>query len=1189
MGRIQVDSRSLFGSALAYRDRSKRHPFHSLMPNLKDKIGFTEKGPAMASPAEENRLREFVNLKLAARGCPIVGEEADYPFLDLGRSLIANFQEKSRLLSDYLCPADASIDAFLRDYLGGEIVAEVFPALVHLLPPSPLVVERHGIARMLSLPPDQDEFKSSILSSYRVHQGVCHNPANDRRTTEGVFHVAEGGLPIPADKKAVPKAVFARLLKHALAPPESIMTLPFTGTSQHPAKVFVSLLLRPVVAPEVPGVSPEKSMEIRFFAPGNLVSNLDFVESIFGNAGDPFLPDNDARLDTEGWSGHTGCVILAPHLVSLKKKDLGLPNIADATERQKREGMCWTSPDELYNNGGAFKITCRDKRGIIVTIIADNYYGYCKKEVKTQLSYAANLSGNAEEEHAGGAIAFPSFDLGEDFSLSDYSRPVDHKFSGLTSRYGEIFDLQPEGYGIDKQFPNILYVPEDVHIDLHSQLVAWSNEDGPQSISLQPATTYVLPSGYKVEMVKPSAGQRWRLIGTSAEGTFCHKPCTVSGGGKSEISKSLSDAMINAAVLVNNLKKDLDAAGEIINHDFSNRYRNPIDPGKPGRPLLSTERSLGSVVRLLTPNSAYTDEYNAWLATIGRSVRDLIFIIKRFYKSNWESDWRKRFSVDLMNGQPGRQLIYRRQRLVTQYLRVGFSEDGTWRTFSIRKDFAPAKKIQTEDDISASMVVPHNAVAGLHPDVRNPSLKFVKNCEYRLFQRPDDAILRGYDKKTESDFSHGGSFFSNYEPIPRAAAEAMLKDAIRFEQFTPPLRHMLTAFVEAGVPDYVVSSHLPRIVDGKPTKNPRYLQNRPDLEDPRSVYLAGLGARLFRRLPLDAAVPMPVNSVLAGRRNNPPDEEAGIRALAVYNPIHYQELPELFMDFIASLTGKSPSTTGAGSEGALTKGPFNAILPIHDVNAALVSFLLTNYHGFTSAAGHIGRKYQIDHDISLLVPEIWSRMFIPEREPDYLIQKGYLEKIEDFQHDGKLIEASRLGYRITESFVTTFFGRMFSAADTVFTRDMLRPELQSMDDFIDGLDNIIETQRRVALNYFEDGSIDAACPPLKALLHLMAYGEFEGKTITDPAIRALFTRESLISSDWYQARLDVKATVDQALWQRHVAYLETFLTKPNYQSELQRLRIHERLAKAKSTHAHVSSPAYRASLVGMIGADPALV
>ena len=55
-------------------------------------------------------------------------------------------------------------------------------------------------------------------------------------------------------------------------------------------------------------------MEVRFFVPGNLVSNLDFVESIFGNAGDPLLPENDAALDTEHWTGHTGCVILAPHL-----------------------------------------------------------------------------------------------------------------------------------------------------------------------------------------------------------------------------------------------------------------------------------------------------------------------------------------------------------------------------------------------------------------------------------------------------------------------------------------------------------------------------------------------------------------------------------------------------------------------------------------------------------------------------------------------------------------------------------------------------------------------------------------------------------------------------------------------------------------------------------------------------------
>ncbi len=113
----------------------------------------------------------------------------------------------------------------------------------------------------------------------------------------------------------------------------------------------------------------------------------------------------------------------------------------------------------------------------------------------------------------------------------------------MQARYSEIFDLQPEGYGIDKRFKNIFFVPEDVHIDLHSQSITWKNSDGSQKIPLRPGITYVLPSGYKVEMVKPSAGMRWRLIGTNAEGTFCHKPCTVSGGGKSEISKSLSDAM----------------------------------------------------------------------------------------------------------------------------------------------------------------------------------------------------------------------------------------------------------------------------------------------------------------------------------------------------------------------------------------------------------------------------------------------------------------------------------------------------------------------------------------------------------------------------------------------------------------------------------------------------------------------
>jgi hypothetical protein len=268
-----------------------------------------------------------------------------------------------------------------------------------------LVLDRAGVGRELSLPPSSDKLASPYLTSYRIAQGVLHNPKNDRRTTKGVFHVVEGGLPVPHDKQAVPKLTFARLLAAALEPPAEVLTLPFTALEPEPARLFVSLLLRPLICPAT-AREPEKRMEVRFFAPGSLVSNLDFVESIFGNGGDPFLPENDAGLDVNGWSGHTGCVILAPQLVGLKKIDLGLPRYDEATERQRRDGMCYRDPGELYNGGSAFKVTCRDARGVIVTIIADNYYGYCKKEVKTQISFATNLYGAAGEEHAGGATCW---------------------------------------------------------------------------------------------------------------------------------------------------------------------------------------------------------------------------------------------------------------------------------------------------------------------------------------------------------------------------------------------------------------------------------------------------------------------------------------------------------------------------------------------------------------------------------------------------------------------------------------------------------------------------------------------------------------------------------------------------------------------------------------------------------------
>lgn len=1140
---------------------------------------------------ERQDLVDYIKLKLmVAQSESAIAPETDAALarLSIPFEVVAHLRERIRLSYGQQSPITKRVQAFLDRYL-----AEVDGPPVHL--PGlgeTFILDRAGMAEELSIPEHGDYFHSDIISSYRLlnGQGVLHNPKSDRRTTHGVFHVVEGGLPIPEDKRGVPKNVFANILRSALNPPAELKTLPFTAEAEQPFETFVSLMTRGTLFPEIAGVTPLKQIEMKYLVPGNLISNLDFIERIFGNFGDPHLPDNDSGLDVEHWGGHTGYVILAPHLITLKKKDLGLPRVDEATDRQKRDGMCWSKEDEIYNNGDAFKITARDGRGVMLTIIADNYFGYCKKELKTQLSLAANMCGHVEEEHAGGAMVHPRYDLGRDFSVATHLPKREHTFEKVTQLFGEIMDVQPEGYGVDKKHPDILYVPENVYIDLNAQTVSWTNDSGRHQLSLDPHRTYIVPSGFKIRLEKEVDSGQWRLIGTQAEGTFCHKPSTVSGGGKSEISKPISDAIKYAPFFVSDFERDLDQVQALLDRDYSDRFKNQSTVEE-SRPILSPKRSIGSVIKLLTPSSTlYTDEYNTWLRTIPPPIRRLVFMVKRLYRAEMGENWRAVFSVDMVNGLPGNELKYEDEKLVNHFLRVGFTDDGKWRMFSLRGDYVPAEKLQREDDITASMVVPASRLKNLNPRYGSEnSFKMVsENPERRFFQRPDDAIHRGYDKLTEAHFSRPGNFLSNFEPLTTDDAREIMSAPVTFGEFTRPMQNTIRKASQEKSGYFVSSAH-PRIVDGKRTKNPRYLQIRPDFLDAKPEYVAEIGRRLHRQAPLSEPISNPVNAVLPGRRLNPPDAAAQVRSLAVYNPIHYQETPELFMELISSLTGKSPSTTGAGSEGALTKGPFNAILPIIDINNALVSHILTGTECFVTAAGYVGPKYRVDHDISLLIPEIWSRMEIHERDPKYLIEGKFLEKIEDFEHNGTKVLASRLGYRITSHFMRTFFGIIFDNPNDLFTPEMLRPETQDMEAFVDGIDNIVSTQKSIAEYYFEDGGADLACPPIKALLHIMRDGHYEGKDVNDPSIRAMFTRDYLLSSDWYQARLKAQQAVDIKLWSGHVAYLTDFLGQPVQLAASFRQELLDRKARAESTLAHVKTPEYVTELRGFIGADPCVV
>ncbi|HNV09792.1 MAG TPA: hypothetical protein PKN27_00435 [Propionibacteriaceae bacterium] len=1114
-------------------------------------------------------VNDAINLRLALLGFPMTGDADATAEAQLVAPILARQQEQLRRLADRLCAADGRIQAFLDSYLAD---CDTKPEL----PKRTLVLDQAGLARGISLPVDGDEFSSPLLSSYRLMNGVLHNPANDRRTTAGVFHIAEGGLPIPDDKLAVPKSVFAKLLALAFQPPQADLLLPYTANQPVPSHCWVSLMLRPLVVPGVPGQIAEKSMETRFIVPGGLVSNLDFVESIFGNGGDPYLPENDASLNPATWTGHTGAVILAPHLIRTRKVDLGLPHVDDATDRQKRDGMCWASEDELYNGGQAFKICARDQRGVIVTVIADNYYGYCKKEVKTQVSYSANLFGCAEEEHAGGALVFPAYNLGSEWT--DRHTTLDYTVADVVARDPQRFALQPEGHALDLEQKHLVVVPGRSTFSLRSQTVSWTKPDGTAGkIRMLNEVTYLSPNGYRVHMKHRETDRtQWILIGTSPTSTECHKPATVSGGGKSEISKSLLDAFVYGNAYSADFERDMDTIQSLLDGDWTNRFADPDKCGVDTRPILSDKRSLGSVIKLMTPRSEYHAAHNDYLRSIPAYIKELLYTVKRYYKPVWGDDWRSHFSVGIMNGREGNAVRLDGEKIMVNMLRVGFDADGSWRLFSLRPDFSPAAKVQTEDDITASTVA---------PGPNGVSRKYVKNCERLLFQRPDDAIIRGYDEQTEKDMATTSTFISNFEPLTHADARAMAEDVVAFSQFTDPMADLVrasAAMPDEASPKYFAASSEPRLVNGAPSKNPRYLQVRPDLTNPEATAAADVASHLLRKLPLGQEAPLGVDIVAAGRRNNPPED--GVPPLCAYNPLHYMELPELFMEFISSMTGKSPSTTGAGSEGALTKAPFNAMPAVVDLNYSLLSYALTGYDGWLSSAGHIGPSVKVAHDISLLVPELFSRMWPGEREASILIEGGYLEKMTDFEHDGRMVLASRLGYRMNARFATTYFGRIFLHPDVVFTDDMLRPELQDADIFAESVDIIVTTHQRVAQAYFDDGTIGLACPPLRALLEIMAHGTTsEGYDLDSPEVRSLFERDTILASDWYAAMLDAKQDFDTARCEHAIAAMSKFVQTPGNDAPVARLDMPGRLRRAEKELARVSSPEYRQSLVGTVG------
>jgi phosphoenolpyruvate carboxykinase (diphosphate) len=231
--------------------------------------------------------------------------------------------------------------------------------------------------------------------------------------------------------------------------------------------------------------------------------------------------------------------------------------------------------------------------------------------------------------------------------------------------------------------------------------------------------------------------------------------------------------------------------------------------------------------------------------------------VKRYYRPEWGENWREHFTVDRINGFLGHELKFDNQKLVGNYLRVGYDPDGSWRIYKLRPDFNPADKVQVEDDITASVVLPRESLNDLDPEYRRPQREAGGKLRDACCSSGPTTRSRGADKQAEADIAGPGNVHFELRAVHRGAqARAIVDHVVEFDQYTEPMKKLLESFARkcpARLCGFLgASAHGGR----QASKNPRYLQRRPDLVNPRETYLAEIAARLAREIPAEQAGPL---------------------------------------------------------------------------------------------------------------------------------------------------------------------------------------------------------------------------------------------------------------------------------------------------------------------------------------------
>jgi len=178
------------------------------------------------------------------------------------------------------CPTDQRIENFLNDHFEDLTWRHPFGC------PVSRCSARHGIARELSIPEGTDSYGNPYLPPSACATDLAQPTQRSPNHSGNVPHHRRG-LPIPVIRSCA-AAGFRRTLPSRCNTRTWINGRTLHGES---TRLYARLAHSSCARLSVGGSRNlfPKTMEIHFFAPGGLISNLDFVESIFGNAGDPYL------------------------------------------------------------------------------------------------------------------------------------------------------------------------------------------------------------------------------------------------------------------------------------------------------------------------------------------------------------------------------------------------------------------------------------------------------------------------------------------------------------------------------------------------------------------------------------------------------------------------------------------------------------------------------------------------------------------------------------------------------------------------------------------------------------------------------------------------------------------------------------------------------------------------------------